>query len=247
MSMTKSVARIVGLVPADGAEPQFSPRQKLRTAISAANAARAELGVLQETTAFGGDASRAAREAEASVEAARAQLAESKHGTYVAFVQRAMGQPEGVGTPIAQARLDLQVCEDELEAARDALKYLEGQIADAEGRLSGCELRVAAAVNAVIIAEVSPYAAKVWEHHAKITREARELDGVVKWLARLAPSSEAGGPNPTIGNSHLTTPMHAAHDGAVNSWDAARRALHTDADAKLPPIPGVEPAPSSKR
>jgi hypothetical protein len=47
----------------------------------------------------------------------------------------------------------------------------------------------------------------------------------------------------------LPTPpqYHGAYDGAANAWREAEKALHTDPDAKLPPIPGTEPAPPSKR
>lgn len=111
--------------------------------------------------------------AEAAVEAA---LADSKRGTYVAFVQRGMNQPEGVGVPISEARHALQVTEDELEAAKEAKGWLQSQIPDAEKQLQKCGERVDAAVNGVIVAEIGPHAQCIREHYSDLIRQVVELD-----------------------------------------------------------------------
>jgi hypothetical protein len=122
---------------------------------------RSTTEVLRATTSWDGEASVSVRSAQDAVEAATAALQASRHGTTAAFVQRAMKQPEGFGVPIAEARAELLRAQDELEAAKDAKRYLEGQIPAAEGRLSGAEWRVDEAVRTVIVHEVLPHAQRI--------------------------------------------------------------------------------------
>jgi hypothetical protein len=234
MSATKSIARIVEL--ADGVDPALTPRQALRTAISAHTAAKAELEVLTQTTAYDGEASASVRSAEAAVEAAKAALQASKNGTAVAMVNRALSQPEGVGIPIAEARAELLRAQDELEAAIDAKRYLAGQISAAESRLSGAEWRVDEAVRTVIVHEVLPNAQRIHEEHDRIWKAATEIAQVVSWL-RL---------NKAVGASPFPMVAQNAYDGAA-VWREAEKALRVDADYQLPAFPGIGAVVSAKR
>jgi hypothetical protein len=229
MSTTQTIARIIGT---DATEPALTPRQVLRTAQSAVNAARAELDVLRVTTAFDGEASTSVRRAQDAVEAATAALRASRQGTAVAMVSRALGTPEPFGVPIQEIRAELQRAEDELEGAKDAKRYLEGQIPDAERWLQSAGWKVEAAADAVIVAEVSPHAAKIWEEHARVKREAQELDAAVEWLRRHDFGKAIGK------GSHLPIPVHD-RDAGARPWQSWKAALLTDADAVMPVIAGV--------
>jgi transposase len=51
---------------------------------------------------------------------------------------------------------------------------------------------------------------------------------------------------PNHGQLSSSNPDARRIDAAADAWTAARQALHTDADTRLPAIPGVEPAPAKK-
>jgi hypothetical protein len=134
MSASRTIARMVGLSE-DAGSPELSPRQKLRTCISTADAARAELQVIRSAVEWSGGAGLAVERAEVAVETAKAALEASKRGSAQSMVARALGTAEGAGIPIAQARLDLQVCEDEFEAAKIARAALQSMIPEVENKL----------------------------------------------------------------------------------------------------------------
>jgi hypothetical protein len=147
-----------------------------------------------------------------------------------------MGKPEGFGVPLAEARAELLRAQDELEAAKDAKRYLAGQIPTAESRLLGAGWRMDEAVRTVIVHEVLPHAQRIWAEHDRIWKAATDIAQVVSWL-RL---------NKAVGASPFPMVAQNAYDGAA-VWREAEKALRKNADYQLPSFPGIGAVVSAKR
>jgi hypothetical protein len=223
--MKNAIARIVGT---DADEPSLTLEQEHRTRISSVNAARAELVVLRATTAWDGEAAMSVRRAQDALEAATAALAASRQGTAVAMVNRALGTPEGFGVPMSEARAELQRAQDELEAAKDAKRYLEGQIPAAVDRLSSAEWRVSDIVKTVMLTRVRPLGAAYMAEHARIQRAAADDRQVYDWmhLRKLIDGSDP--------------PFRIERHSAADAWKDWETALLTDPDAVMPALLGAE-------
>lgn len=205
--------------------------QRLASEITGWQAARSKLDRMRADTAYDGALSQQVEECRRSVDEWRATLAHSK----LAKVAHALGEPDGLGVPIGDARQGLQDAEDELITATEARDTVIGLIPEAESRLSGLEWRVDAAADVLMTARLSPHTRDIWQWHARLQREAAEAEQIVRHLLR----------HKFIGPSHMPMLAVNAFDAAL-VWKRAEAALRSDANAKSPAIPGVESLASKR-
>jgi hypothetical protein len=153
------------------AETQLTALQTLAAAIAGWQAARSRLDRMKADTAYDGALSQQVEECRRSVDEWRATLAHSK----LAKVAHALGEPDGLGVPIGDARQGLQNAEDELITATEAKETVVGLLAEAESRLEGASWRVDSAADALMQERLSPHTRDIWQWHARLQRGRRRL------------------------------------------------------------------------
>jgi hypothetical protein len=227
-------------------KPAIAPeRQYLADAIEARNAAKAKYDALQNAVGDWHSPARAAvRAAENKIEEATAAVAKATEDAAANLVAGHVGEAVTPVKTIAQARLEEQTARDELEAAQSAVFILKGQLGVAQSEYEFKEQRLKEAVSVTLQA-------------------APEVDALVKNVERLQAELYAAGAVLLALSSHngldersarsendwqhprhariknrLQQPPHIWQDLLASpkrqEWEAAIKALSTDASAALP-------------
>jgi hypothetical protein len=220
-------------------------RQALADAIAERDATKAEFEAVQRAAGgWDSPARQAVRQAEAALEEATAAIEKALQNAATYLVEQASGAGTPPAVTIADARRDEQTARDNLAAAESALATLKARIGPAEDALGWKEMKVRDAVEAVlkaapeteaVLVEVENAMRVLWQHGAVL--QAIHRAGALDLRNVETPGrSDLSRANRLHGRMHQP-PMYWPDfppAGAVGLWNAAVKALHTDASTVLP-------------